>query len=162
MPLPRPTLAGSAACSSGPRPPQRSSRGDTMKLSEKLAELEEEERKAAVKAEPGQARPRASRTATKAKTRGSASWEESKRKVRGMVLAEVAPKMGKLKGEALTAEVKAALDRILQRQEVQVSPLERRKFVQEVIQDTLGYGPLDPLLQDVNVTEIMCNSFDEI
>ena len=29
-----------------------------------------------------------------------------------------------------------------------VSPLERRKFVQEVIQDTLGYGPLDPLLQD--------------
>src|SRR5207248_8114746 len=68
----------------------------------------------------------------------------------------------KLKGEALTNEVKSALDKILQRQDVQVSPLERRKFVQEVIQDTLGYGPLDPLLQDVNVTEIMCNSFDEI
>jgi pilus assembly protein CpaF len=133
-----------------------------MKLSEKLAVLEEEEREATAKADPVHARPRASRTGTKAKTRGSASWEESKRKVRGMVLAEVAPKMGKLKGGALTAEVKAALDRILQRQEVQVSPLERRKFVQEVIQDTLGYGPLDPLLQDVNVTEIMCNSFDEI
>jgi pilus assembly protein CpaF len=133
-----------------------------MKLSEKLAVLEEEERKAATKTEPGQSRPRGSRTAAKAKRSGSSSWEESKRKVRGMVLSEVAPKMGKLKGEALTAEVKAALDRILQRQEVQVSPLERRKFVQEVIQDTLGYGPLDPLLQDVNVTEIMCNAFDEI
>ena len=43
-----------------------------------------------------------------------------------------------------------------------VSPLERRKFVQEMIADTLGYGPLDPLLQDATVTEIMCNSFDEI
>jgi pilus assembly protein CpaF len=133
-----------------------------MKLSEKLAVLEEEERKEAAKADPTHARHRASRTTTKAKTRDSASWEESKRKVRSLVLAEVAPKMGKLKGEALITEVKAALDRILQRQEVQVSPLERRKFVQEVIQDTLGYGPLDPLLQDVNVTEIMCNSFDEI
>ncbi|MBV8958854.1 MAG: CpaF family protein [Actinobacteria bacterium] len=136
-----------------------------MKLSEKLAVLEEEERQAAAKAapaEPGQARPRASRTGAKSKARASSTWEESKRKVRGMVLAEVAPKMGKLKGEALTTEVKNALDKILQRQDVQVSPLERRKFVQEVIQDTLGYGPLDPLLQDVNVTEIMCNSFDEI
>jgi pilus assembly protein CpaF len=45
---------------------------------------------------------------------------------------------------------------------VKVSPLERRKFVQEVIQDTLGYGPLDPLLQDASITEIMCNAFDDI
>jgi pilus assembly protein CpaF len=134
-----------------------------MKLSEKLAVLEEEERQAAAKtADPGQARPRASRTGAKTKPRTSTTWEDSKRKVRGLVLAEVAPKMGKLQGEALTAEVKSTLDKILQRQDVQVSPLERRKFVQEVIQDTLGYGPLDPLLQDVNVTEIMCNSFDEI
>src|SRR5258708_35691453 len=114
-----------------------------MKLSEKLAVLEEEDRKAAAAkatAEPGQARPRASGTGAKSKPHGSSPWEDSKRKVRGMVLSEVAPKMGKLKGEQLAAEVKNALDKILQRQDVQVSPLERRKFVQEVIQDTLGYG----------------------
>ena len=78
------------------------------------------------------------------------------------MLAEVAPKMDKLGAETLVTEVKGALDRILEREEVRVSPLERRKFVQEVIQDTLGYGPLDPLLQDESVTEIMCNRFDEI
>jgi pilus assembly protein CpaF len=70
--------------------------------------------------------------------------------------------MGKLKGEELINEVKGALDKILLRQDVQVSPLERRKFVQEVMQDTLGYGPLDPLLQDPTVTEIMCNAHDDI
>jgi pilus assembly protein CpaF len=74
----------------------------------------------------------------------------------------VAPKMAGLVGEALVKEVKDTLDRILQREDVRVSPLERRKFVQEVISDTLGYGPLDPLLQDVSITEIMCNAFDEI
>jgi pilus assembly protein CpaF len=86
----------------------------------------------------------------------------SKRQVRDLVLAEVAPKMAGLTGEALNNEVKNALDRIIQREDVRVSPLERRKFVQEVIADTLGYGPLDPLLQDVSITEIMCNAFDEI
>ena len=138
-----------------------------MKLSEKLAALEEEDRKQAAstdmtaKVRPARAKARPAARSTKSK-RDSASWDESKRKVRQLVLAEVAPKMGKLRGEALTNEVKTALDKILQRQDVQVSPLERRKFVQEVIQDTLGYGPLDPLLQDPTVTEIMCNSHDEI
>src|SRR5205807_5149655 len=47
-------------------------------------------------------------------------------------------------------------------EDVRVSPLERRKFVAEVIQDTLGYGPLDPFLADETVTEVMCNNFDDI
>ena len=136
-----------------------------MKLSEKLAALEEEERhhtaSATMTAKVRPARARARTGSTKSK-KDAASWDESKRKVRQLVMAEVAPKMGKLRGEALTNEVKTALDKILQRQDVQVSPLERRKFVQEVIQDTLGYGPLDPLLQDSTVTEIMCNAHDEI
>jgi pilus assembly protein CpaF len=137
-----------------------------MKLSERLAALEEQERAEEVKSDLTMSRParpksRGAAASAKAK-RDNSSWEESKRKVRALVLAEVAPKMGKLKGDALTNELKGALDRILQRQEVKVSPLERRKFVQEVIQDTLGYGPLDPLLQDHSVTEIMCNAFDDI
>jgi pilus assembly protein CpaF len=82
--------------------------------------------------------------------------------VRELVLEEVAPRMQGLSSDALTTEVKAAVDRILQREDVSVSPLERRKFVQEMISDTLGYGPLDPLLQDVSITEIMCNNFDDI
>jgi len=135
-----------------------------MKLSERLAALEEEDRRQDAKtdltvARPGRAKARVANGKAK---QDNSSWEESKRKVRALVLAEVAPKMGKLKGDALTAELKGALDRILQRQEVQVSPLQRRRFVQEVIQDTLGYGPLDPLLQDQSVTEIMCNGYDDI
>jgi pilus assembly protein CpaF len=45
---------------------------------------------------------------------------------------------------------------------VKVSPIERRKFVEEVFRDTLGYGPLDPLLADEAITEVMCNNFDDI
>src|SRR5262249_20792367 len=123
-----------------------------MKLSEKLAALEEEEKaqaQADADAAPttlAAAPPRRTKTETQRDRCGS--WDTTKRKVRELVLEEVAPKMQGLTGDELTNEVKAALDRILQREDVSVSPLERRKFVQEMIADTLGYGPLDPLLQE--------------
>ena len=134
-----------------------------MKLSEKLAALEQEESKEAEAesaAPPGSA-PKRTRTTT-ARTRPTTSWDATKKKVRELVLEEVAPKMQGLSAEDLAAEVKSALDRILQREDVEVTPLERRRFVQEMMSDTLGYGPLDPLLSDETITEVMCNAYDDI
>ena len=149
-----------------------------MKLSEKLAALEESgppEPSASTPGRPigrpvgrpigtavGMARPRHASAVGGPARRAAGSWDDAKRQVRELVLAEVAPKMGGLDGDDLVKEVKGALDRILQREDVRVSPLERRKFVQEMIADTLGYGPLDALLRDVSITEIMCNSHQEI
>ena len=39
---------------------------------------------------------------------------------------------------------------------------ERRQLVREISDDILGYGPLEPLLRDETVTEIMVNGFDRI
>jgi pilus assembly protein CpaF len=104
----------------------------------------------------------ARRRVPKADLPGVASWEASKRKVRQLVLADMTPKMAHLPVDALAGEIRETLDVILERNDVTISPLERRKFVEEIIQDTLGYGPLDPLLRDPSVTEIMCNAFNEI
>src|SRR5207249_787272 len=141
--------------------------GVVMKLSEKLAALEQEDdhktSAAAAEFRPAKRRPLNARTAQpQAKGRAPATWGASKRKVREVVLADVAPRMAGLSSDKLALEVKSALDRALQREDVRVSPIERRKFVREMIQDTLGYGPLDPMLHDASITEIMCNSFDEI
>jgi len=133
-----------------------------VKLSEKLAALEEQERKAS--ASTTKVRPRSdSKAASRRRSSASNSgWTSSKKKVRELVLAEVAPKMGGLNDQDLMKEVRSALDRIVQREDVKVSPMERRKFVEEVFRDTLGYGPLDPLLADETITEVMCNNFDDI
>ncbi len=140
-----------------------------MKLSDKLAALEEQERATTARTSsvggeprPRRTAPRTASTANGSRRTSTASWHASKRKVRELVLAEVAPKVSGLSGDGLAAEVKAALDRIIQREDVTISPRERRAFVQEMIQDTLGYGPLDPFLQDPAVTEVMCNSFEDI
>ena len=94
---------------------------------------------------------------------GAASRDdEQRRKVRALVLEEVAPRSAGLTREQLTNEVKSALDRILQREDIEIPSVERKSFIDEVIADTLGYGVLDPLLRDPSITEIMCNSFDDI
>jgi pilus assembly protein CpaF len=131
-----------------------------VKLSEKLAALEEEERKSATSTT--KVRARSDGKATRRKSASATGWASSKRKVRELVLAEVAPKMGGLSDAELMKEVRGALDRIVQREDVKVSPMERRKFVEEVFRDTLGYGPLDPLLADEAITEVMCNNYDDI
>lgn len=43
-----------------------------------------------------------------------------------------------------------------------LSGSDRARLVQEVIDDVLGNGPLEPLLRDPEVTEIMVNGFDTI
>jgi pilus assembly protein CpaF len=39
---------------------------------------------------------------------------------------------------------------------------ERRRIVRELTDDILGYGPLEPLLRDDSITEVMCNNWDQI
>ncbi|MGZ4145485.1 MAG: CpaF family protein [Actinomycetota bacterium] len=142
-----------------------------MKLSDKLAAIEAEDRHSSRRKEvpvavpkPGQ-RPAPRRTAEGETEKAPNKWSDAKRKVRDLVLAEVGPKLSgpkALKGAALEKEVKACLDRILRREEVRISPIERQRFLAEVMSDTLGYGPLDGPLADATITEIMCNGHEEI
>jgi pilus assembly protein CpaF len=121
-----------------------------MKLSEKLSSLEE--RTATPAAAPARRRrPRA----TAADTANHAVVA----RLRQNVLADLAHEAGHVD---LERDVRTAIDRAIARESAQLSVVERRKLVQEVVQDMLGHGPLDPLLADPDITEIMCNGFDEV
>ena len=39
---------------------------------------------------------------------------------------------------------------------------ERRRITSDISDDVLGYGPLEPLLRDDDVTEVMVNAYDRI
>ncbi len=97
--------------------------------------------------------------------RAGGRWNDAKRQVRDLVLRELAPKMSgpnALNGEDLQNEARDAVDIILAREDVEVSPAERRNFTAELLADLLGYGALDPLLRDPAVNEVMCNAYDQI
>jgi len=78
--------------------------------------------------------------------------------------------IAKLGPELYTAETTADLsERVLRAVTEQLAldrtPLtrdERRQLVREISDDILGYGPLEPLLRDDSVTEVMVNASDKI
>ena len=64
--------------------------------------------------------------------------------------------------QELKAAARDELTRIIDAEQVPLSPEERTRLVQDVADDVLGYGPLQRLLDDPAVTEIMVNRMDQI
>ncbi len=94
---------------------------------------------------------------------GPEDWGQMKRRVRDALLEELGPKLyAKTKPEELKAVVSENLDKALERAGVSVSLTQRSKFAAEVSADLLGYGPLEQLLADPSITEIMCNAYDDV
>jgi pilus assembly protein CpaF len=91
-----------------------------------------------------------------------AAWKQSKQKVQAKVLAEIAPKAADLSPDELREKVRSTVNDILDHEDIGISPIERQRFVEEMLEDSLGYGPLEALLADGSITEFMCNKFDEI
>ena len=54
------------------------------------------------------------------------------------------------------------LDHLLDEDLVAVTPEQKRQMVGIIMREAVGFGPLDPLLKDETITEIMVNAADEI
>jgi pilus assembly protein CpaF len=67
-----------------------------------------------------------------------------------------------LSEEALRALVLGELDEVVEAEKVPLSTEERQRLTAELADDVLGFGPLQRLLDDPTVTEIMANGPDSI
>lgn len=64
--------------------------------------------------------------------------------------------------EQLHALARVELVKIVSAEQVPLSPGERNRLIAEIGADVLGYGPLERLLGDESVTEIMVNGHEQI
>jgi pilus assembly protein CpaF len=67
-----------------------------------------------------------------------------------------------LSEEQLRTIVLGELDEVVEEERVPLSAEERARLTAELADDVLGYGPLQRLLDDPTVTEIMCNGPDAV
>jgi pilus assembly protein CpaF len=135
-----------------------------MNLSEKLAAADRGAESPAQAAGGGSGGP-PPKDAAKRRSPSSSSeeaWLQSKAVVQAKVLAEIAPKAADLSPDELRNKVRTTVNEILEREDIGISPIERQRFVEEMLEDSLGFGPLEALLSDRDITEVMCNKFDEI
>jgi pilus assembly protein CpaF len=60
-------------------------------------------------------------------------------------------------GDDLDARVRESLNELLAREETPLSGTDRARIVREVIDEVLGHGPIESLLRDQSITEVMVN-----
>ncbi|HLY20187.1 MAG TPA: hypothetical protein VKR61_23325, partial [Bryobacteraceae bacterium] len=60
-----------------------------------------------------------------------------------------------LGGERVRTEVRAAVAKLLEEEKTPLSLLEKERVVEEVLDEVFGLGPLEPLLQDPTVSDIL-------
>jgi len=87
-----------------------------------------------------------------------------KRSVHEALLDELGPTLydAHLDQQELEQQVMLTLQAVLQRDETPMTSADRARVTQEVADDILGHGPLEPYLRDPEVSEIMVNGYDQI
>ena len=81
-----------------------------------------------------------------------------KRRIQARLLSESdAPRLSRLPREALSAQVALLAARLLTEENSALTGRQRDSLVQAVLHELVGLGPLEPLLEDETVSEIMVN-----
>src|SRR6266542_2009991 len=62
----------------------------------------------------------------------------------------------------LTAVVRESVEQELSADRTPLTREEQGRLVREIVDDIIGYGPLEPLLEDDSVSEVMVNGYDQI
>ena len=97
-------------------------------------------------------------------TRGGDPFVELKRTVHQALLENLGPKLydARLTQGEIEQKVRLTLQEVLAAEDTPLTLADRTRLAQEIADDILGYGPLEPYLRDVDVTEVMVNGPDRI
>ena len=90
--------------------------------------------------------------------------DELRHRIHGSLIEELGPVLydKQLSEEELRKKVRDALQAALALERTPISAADKAQIIQDVSDDILGYGPIDKLLRDDDVSEVMCNGPDQI
>jgi pilus assembly protein CpaF len=85
-----------------------------------------------------------------------------KTRVQNRLLAELDPSLDITKTEDVRKTIQSLFEQILSEENIVLSRPERARLFEQISAEILGLGPLQPLLEDESVTEIMVNGAKNI
>ncbi|MFC6238793.1 CpaF family protein [Longivirga aurantiaca] len=123
-----------------------------MSLADRLAQARRSRSGTLPEGEP-EGGPRSRRTAS------VDPYSELKRAVHASLLESLGPQLydSRLTENELESKVRATLQEVLANEDTPLTVQDRARLSQEIADDILGYGPLEPFLRDAEVTEVMVN-----
>ena len=107
-------------------------------------------------ATPGEALPDAAGAPTRA-------YQETKARIHQVLLGRLdLEAMESLSAESLKEELRQMVERLLVEENLVLNAGERRNLVRDIQYEMLGFGPLEPLLADPTVSDILVNTYKQV
>jgi pilus assembly protein CpaF len=90
------------------------------------------------------------------------TYYDLKTRVQNKLLAELDPSMDVSQTVEVRRTIEELFENILAEEKIVLSRPERRRLFEQIVAEILGLGPLEPLLADETITEIMVNGAKNI
>jgi pilus assembly protein CpaF len=106
--------------------------------------------------------PRASRapsTLSRSADRNFELKSEIHRKLIGVLNME---RVSSIPQDRVRAEIGRVVEQLLEDERVPMTTAEQNRIIEEVLDEVLGLGPLEPLLKEPSISDILVNRFDKV
>ena len=90
------------------------------------------------------------------------AYADIKSRVQSKLIAEIDPQMDMARTDEVRSMIEELFDQILAEENIVLSRLERQRLFENIVAEILGYGPIQPLIADDSITEIMVNGATQV
>src|SRR5262245_20209321 len=64
--------------------------------------------------------------------------------------------------ERLRGEIGQAVEKLLLQENIPMTLPERDRIIEEILDEVFGFGPLEPLMKDTSITDILVNNYKKV
>jgi pilus assembly protein CpaF len=94
---------------------------------------------------------------------GSDRWFEIKSKIHHKLLNSLNPEqLRTLNKESVRIQIGTVVERLVAEEGIPMTLAERERVIEEILDEVFGLGPLEPLLKDPSISDIMVNGFENV
>src|SRR5258708_38611666 len=94
---------------------------------------------------------------------GADRWFGIKSKIHAKLLNSLSPDQFKLLNkDGMREQVGNVVENIIADESIPMTMVERERLIEEVLDEVFGLGPLEPLLKDAGISDILVNGFDNV
>ena len=90
------------------------------------------------------------------------AFRDLKERIQDKLIAELDPAMDVSRTDEVRQTIQDLFDQVLTQENIILSRPERERLFEGIVAEILGFGPLEPLLADENVSEIMVNGPEKV
>ena len=94
---------------------------------------------------------------------GSERWFAIKTQIHTRLLNSLTPEQLRgLNKDGVRDQIGSVLERLVTEENIPMTLVERERLIEEILDEVFGLGPLEPLMKDMSISDIMVNGFDNV